>query len=99
MVTFEEEAAVDFVGQYQDVPVPDDFRNLLNIFTLHHTAGRVVRGIQDDQFRAVGDEGCQFIDVEGEITLLAQVDRNGFSTDIVDHRFVDGEAGVGIYNL
>ncbi len=38
----------------------------------------------------------QFVDVEGEIAFFFQVDGNRATADVVDHRLVDGEAGVGI---
>ena len=61
---FKEQAAVDFVGQAPDVAVADDLGNLFNISALHHSAGWVLRRIQNDEFGAVGDQGCEFVHVE-----------------------------------
>ena len=49
-----------------------------------------------DEFGAIGDQRGQFVDVEREIALLAQLNRNRPPADIVDHRLINREAGIGI---
>jgi hypothetical protein len=41
----------------------------------------------------------EFLHVEGEIALFAQVDGHSPAADVIDHRLVDREAGVGIDHL
>ena len=41
----------------------------------------------------------QFVDIEPEIALLAQRNRHRLGAEEVDHRFVNGEAGIGIDDL
>ncbi len=91
-----DEAAVDFVRKNQDVAVADGVGNREDVFLGEHAAGRVLRRVQDDQPGAVGDQRGEFFDVEAKIALLAQRNRNRAPADILDHRLVDGEAGIGI---
>ena len=42
---------------------------------------------------------CQLVDVEPEIALLAQRNRHRLRAQEVDHRLVNGEAGIGIDDL
>jgi len=72
---------------------------LLDIAALHHAAGGILRRIENDEFGAVGDEGREFAYVEREIVILAQLDGHGLAADVVDHRLINGEAGVGINDL
>src|SRR5437879_9957238 len=99
MFAFEKQAAINFIRQNQDVAVADDLGNLLHIFALHHTAGGIMRGIQDNQLRTISGEGCEFVDIEREIAFFAQVDWYGLAANVVDHRLVDRETGVGINDL
>ncbi len=38
----------------------------------------------------------QLVYIEGEIAFFLQMDRNGPAADVMDHRLVDREAGIGI---
>src|SRR5208282_6501973 len=79
--------------------VADHAGNLLNVCPLHDPAGGVMGRVQDDQFRAIGNEGGEFVDIKGEIAILAQLDGDRLATYVVDHRVINREAGVGINNL
>ena len=39
------------------------------------------------------------MDVEGEIAIFAQVDRDGLAADVVNHRLVNRKAGIGVDDL
>ena len=56
MLAFEDEAAVDLVGQHHDVAIADRARDALDVVLLQHAAGRILRRIQDDELRAVVDQ-------------------------------------------
>ena len=71
MLTFENQAAVDLIGQHHDVAIADRARDRLDVFFFQHAAGRVLRRIQDDQLGAIVDQPGEFIDIETEIHLLA----------------------------
>ncbi len=75
---------------------PMSFGDLLDVAAFHDAARRVLRRVQDDQFGAVVDEPREFVDVEGEVALFAQLDGHRASADVVDHRLVDRKAGIGI---
>ena len=68
-------------------------------FFVQHAAGRVLRRIQDDELRAVVNQPGEFVDVEPEIHLLAQLDRHRFRAEEVDHRLVNRESGIGVDDL
>src|ERR1700732_5315822 len=89
-------AAVDFVRQNKNVAVADGLRHFRNVCLGEHTAGRVVRRVQDDQLRAVGNQRCQFFDIYEKCTFFAQRNRNRLAERILDHRLVDGEAGIRV---
>src|ERR1700756_3887364 len=95
----EEQAAVDFVRQDHDVAVADGASDLFDVAALENSACGILRRIEDDQPSAVVDQRGEFVDVEREITLLAELDRDGASADVVNHRLVDGETGIGIDDL
>ncbi len=78
---------------------PIDLRDLLDVAALHNAAGGILRRIQNDQSGSVVDERGQFVDIEREVALLAQVDGHGASANVVDHRLVDGKARIGIDDL
>src|SRR5208337_998859 len=99
VLALEEQAAVDFIREHEDIAVADDFGHLLHVLALHDAAGGVLRGIDDDEFGAVGDKPGQIVDIHHEIALLAKLDGYGFATHVVDHRFVDGESRIGIDDL
>ena len=65
----------------------------------HHAARRIMRRIQNDQLGAVGDEGREFVHIKREIALFAQVDGYGLAANVVDHRLINREAGIGIDNF
>ena len=58
-----------------------------------------MRRIDDDQLGAVGHQRVEFVRVEAEVLLLAQMQRNRGRTGEVDHRLVDREAGVRVDHL
>src|SRR5208282_2193276 len=91
-----DQAAVNFVRQNQDVAVADGVGYRENVFLGEHAAGRVLRRIQDDQLGALGNQRGELFDIEAKIALLAQWNRNRAPADILDHRLVDGEAGIRV---
>ena len=92
----EQQPAVDLVGQDHHVAVADGSRDLLDVAALENSARGILRRIQNDELRAVVDERRQFVYVEREVALLAQLDRHGAPADVMNHRFVNREAGIGI---
>src|SRR5437667_7419414 len=99
MLAFEDEAAVDLVAQHHDVAIADRVRDAVNVVLRKHAAGRVMRRIHNDQLRAIVDQSGEFADIEAEIHLLAQPDRNRFRADVINHRLVNRESGIGVDDL
>src|SRR5271166_3695947 len=98
-LSFEEQAAVDFVAQDHDVAVANGGGNVFHIALGDDASGRILRRVQDDELGAIGDETGQLVHVEAEIALLAQWNGNSFRAQEVDHRLVNREAGIGIDDL
>src|SRR5882762_2759166 len=99
MLAFEKQATVNLVRQNQNIAIPDNTGQLLNLFALHHAPGGIVRRIQNNQPGAAGNETCEFVYIDREIPLLAQVDWYRSATNIVNHRLINREAWVGINDL
>ena len=60
---------VDFIGQHQNVVLPQDGGNLLHLGGAHHGAGGVVRVGEDDQLGARGDSRPQLVSRQAELIL------------------------------
>src|SRR5579883_1240990 len=73
-----------------------EFGDTRDIAPGEHTTGWILRRIENQDAGARGDLAGQLVDVEAELTLLAQGDRDRGGTDKVDHRLVNRKAGVGI---
>ena len=58
-----------------------------------------MRGIQDDQPRAIINHRGEFVHIEGEVTVFTKLDGYRPATDVVDHRLVNGKSGIGINDL
>src|SRR3954470_1954055 len=99
MFALEDQPTVDLVGEHHDVAIADSARNLAHVLLGHHAARGILRRVQDDESRTVVDERRELADVEAEIHLFAQRNRDSFTTDEVDHGFIDREAGIGINDL
>src|SRR6266496_4500809 len=99
MFALEDETAVDLVAQHHDVAVADRARDAIDVFLLQYATGRVLRRIQNDQLCPVVDQPRELIHVEPEIQLLAQSDRHSIRADVIDHRLVDWESGIGVDDL
>src|SRR5204863_1229561 len=85
MLTFEDEATVDLVGQHHDVAIADNARDAGDVLLRQHATGRVMRRIHDDEFRAIVDQPAELIDIKPEIHFFAQPNRYGFRAKIIDH--------------
>ena len=64
-----------------------------------HSAGRVLRRIQDDELGPVVDQPAEFVDINPKIHLLAQLDRHGFRAEEIDHRLVNRKSGIRVDDL
>ena len=96
MLAVVDHLAVDFVGQNDRVVLLGKLGHRFEVAPGQDAAGRVRRGIQDDELGLVGDESRQLVDVESELLRLAQGRRDRLRADEVDHRFIDWEARVRI---
>lgn len=64
MLALEDEMFVDLVGDDEQVPFDGEFRDGRQFLASEDRAGRVVRGVEQDQAGAVGDGGAQFVEVQ-----------------------------------
>ena len=95
MLALEYQAAVNLVRKHHDVAIADDLGNIADVLLAQHSAGRILRRIQNDEPGAIADQRRQFVHIEAEIFLLAQADGHRPRPDVVNHRLVNREARVG----
>ena len=95
-----EHLAVDLVRQHGDVGVPLQAGDeALHLLGRHGAAAGIVRAVEDDQAGLGRDLGQHLVGGEGELVLLQQRDRHRLGPGVLDHRAIDGEAGIGIQDL
>jgi hypothetical protein len=85
MLTFENQTAVDLVAQHHDITIADRLSDPIDIGLLEHATGWVLWRIQNDQFRSIINQSVEFVDIEPEIQLLSQSDRDRLRSDVIDH--------------
>ena len=71
MLTFEDQATVDFVGEHHDVAVSDHSSDVTYICFLEHAASRILWRVEDDEFCTRRDLLRKFIHVKAEEALFA----------------------------
>ena len=96
LASVEEQAAVNFVGENHDVAIANDFCDLLDVAAFEHSASGILRRIQNNQPGSIVDERSELVDFEREVAFFAQMDGHGAAANVVDHRLVNGKAGIGI---
>ncbi len=90
-----ERAPVDLVREDHERVLARDGGDALHGLGLEHGAGRVVRRVEDQQFRARRDLALQILQVQVEAVLIAERQRHGPRAEEVDQRLVDRERRVG----
>ncbi len=90
---------VDLVGENPDVVLERGLGDEAQVFPRQHSAGRVLRRIDDDKLRACVHQRGQFFGIETEVALLTQTSRHGGPAHVFYHRLVYGEPGIGIDDL
>ena len=65
----------------------------------NYASARVVRGVDDDQFRSIGDLRLQVVDVCRKPGFFVQRQRDRGAAGEVDHRLIDREARVRVDHL
>src|SRR6185437_14472634 len=94
-----DQPAVDLVRQHKDVAISDGGCNLLKIVLRQDPTRRILWRIQDDHPSPIGDESRKLARIERKIPLFLETDWNGASADVANHRFIDGESGIGVEDL
>src|SRR5712692_6812502 len=92
-------SSVDLVRQHPEVARSRDVGDVPQDALREDAAGRVLGAVEDDELRAVGDEGLELVDVRVEVVLLAQSERHAHGAGEADHRRVAGEARAGVDGL
>ena len=82
---------VDLIGQHQDISIPQNFRNRLQIFSGHNAAGGIVRIGQDQHLCAFCDMGTQFLRCQLELVFQLGGDRNCYTVHQFHDRFIANE--------
>ena len=91
---------IDFVGQYGDVRMlSETFGELVHFCAGYDAAGRVGRGVDDDQTRFRRDQAQNFFGGKRKAVFFMQRHRHGFGAGKLDHRFVNRKARVRIDDL
>jgi len=99
MLPLVEDPGVDLIGQHEEVAIAQQIPQPAHVLAREHAAGRIVRAVQDDEARPIGQQARQLIDVQREAELFADRDRHRAGVDEVDGRAVDREARVGVDDL
>ncbi len=95
-----QQARIDFVGKNPDLGMAaQHLGDVLQILLRQDAAGRVMRGIEDQQFGLRRYPGLELGRVKGEVARLAQVQRHRHRTAGEDLRFVDRKTGIGVDHL
>ena len=91
---------VDLVAQHgHPGMLREPRRELVDLTLRHRPAGRIGRGVENDEAGRRSDAREHRLGVEGVVLALQQRDRNRLRTAELDHRLVDGKAGVGVHDL
>ena len=89
----EDEVLVDLVGHHDHVVLDRQVGDHLQLVAGEHGAGRVVRGVEQDQLRRVGDRRAQLVEVGPEVGR-PQGDRAATGAAHVEHRDVGVVVGL-----
>ena len=90
------ELAIDFVGKHPEVALARVTGDLTDRLVRQHPARRVVGAVEDDHLRAIGHQVPQLVEVRLEVVALAERKGHATRTREIDHRGVDGKAGVRV---
>src|SRR5215813_278846 len=96
MLAFEDQAAVNLVGENHDVAIANCFPDRPHIFLAENSARRIMRRIQNDELGAIRYPAREIIHVEAKGTFLPQMNRNSTRPDELDHRLVNRKSRIGI---
>ena len=70
---------IDLIADYKNIFFPHHLGNLLQVFSLHHSAGRIVREGKHQNLGLVRDGVQQFLLCQPELIFFLQVDNHGNS--------------------
>src|SRR5262249_5465365 len=87
---------VHLVGEHGQIVALRDVRDRLAIRAGERAAARVVRRVDDEQLRAVGDQPFQLVGVDTELVALAQWYGDRLRARERGNRLVHREAGVRV---
>ena len=86
--------SVDLVREHEDLAIPDEGSDVVEIARRQDRSGRVVRGVQDQHARARRQERLDVGRAETEAAILAERQGNRLSARETDLRFVDRKARI-----
>ena len=95
MLAVVDDAAVDLVRKDDEVALPGDAGDGLEVVVPEDRPGRVARAVDHDQPGPVRDERSQLVGVGPEAVITAQRQGDGGRAHEPRHRLVDREAWVG----
>ena len=90
----ETDAAIDLVGENDEVVVAHDLRNLANIGFRDQPPGRILRRVEHQDLGARRNFLSQLSDIQRKTPLFDQRQRHGRRPAESDHRFVDRKTWV-----
>ena len=94
-----EHSRVDLIGQNRYAAGYGDLGDGLQIIFGQNAAGGVLRAVDDDELRPIGDKVLQFVHIQAEVPILPERNGHGFGARELDDGFVDGEPRVGVDDL
>jgi hypothetical protein len=97
-----EDMFVNLIGEDANIIgafLPNHLGNFLQLAFRSHPSCGVGWEIEKDHLRFLVEQGRQFLTREAEVFLLLQMNRDGFSPNIIDEGFIDGKGGAGVDDL
>ena len=67
-----DDAAVDFIGQHDKIMADGQLRDLFQIRSAQHPAGRVGRRVQDQHARLGRDQAFQIVNIKRNLALYCR---------------------------
>ena len=99
MLAVVHQLAVDLVRKDPEIALARDGRDVADRVTREHATRRVVGTVEDEHLGPRIHEPAELVDIGLEAVLLPKRKRHAARPGEIDHRRVDGEAGVGIDRL
>src|SRR5450631_2758760 len=96
MFAFENQAAIDLVGENHYIAISDDLGDVPYLIFVDYSARRILRRIEDNHFSAVINQSRQFVNIESKVPFFLKPDWYRPPAGITNHRLVNGKPWIRI---